>query len=144
MITRRSAMMWEQTGGYRNRRRARQFLPFSDSTHTLVKMNKQHSIIGHKAKAGCSVGIRMLKDELATWKNYLLTQRCEDRNMHITRTALIHLVTRATNRVSEFPPPGFEPRTDSSSLTTQDLVSTSPGPPRTSFQQTSSHKRPKS
>ena len=41
----------------------------------------------------------MLKDELAAWKNYLLTQRCEDRNMHITRTALIHLVTRATNRV---------------------------------------------
>ena len=41
----------------------------------------------------------MLKDELATWKNYLLTQRCEDRNMHITRTALIHLVTRATNCV---------------------------------------------
>ena len=69
----------------------------------------------------------MLKDELATWKNYLLTQRCEDRNMHITRTALIHLVTRATNRVSEFPPPGFEPRTDYSSLTTQDLVNTSPG-----------------
>ena len=70
----------------------------------------------------------MLKDELATWKNYLLTQRCEDRNMHITRTALIHLVTRATNRVSEFPPPGFEPGTDSClSLTTQDLVNTSPG-----------------
>ena len=40
----------------------------------------------------------MLKDELAAWKNYLLTQRWEDRNMHINLTALIHLVTRATNR----------------------------------------------
>ena len=41
----------------------------------------------------------MLKDELAAWKDYLLTQRWEDRNMHINLTALIHLVTRATNRV---------------------------------------------
>ncbi len=41
----------------------------------------------------------MLKDELAAWKNYILTQRWEDRNMHINLTALIHLVTRATNRV---------------------------------------------
>ena len=41
----------------------------------------------------------MLKDELEAWKNYLLTQRWEDRNMHINLTALIYLVTRATNRV---------------------------------------------
>jgi hypothetical protein len=41
----------------------------------------------------------MLKDDLAAWKNYLLTQRWEDRNMHIHLTGLIHLVTRATNRV---------------------------------------------
>ena len=71
----------------------------------------------------------MLKDDLAIWKNYLLTQGWDDRNMHLHLTGSIHLVTRATNRVSEFPPPGFEPRTDSSSLTTQDLVNTSPGGP---------------
>ena len=41
----------------------------------------------------------MLKGHLAAWKNYLLTQRWEDRNMHIHLTGLIHLVTRATNRV---------------------------------------------
>ena len=39
------------------------------------------------------------KDKLAAWKNYLLTQTWEDRNMHINLTALIYLVTRATNRV---------------------------------------------
>ena len=38
----------------------------------------------------------MLKDDLAAWKNYLLTQRWEDRNMHIHLTGLTHLVT---NRV---------------------------------------------
>ena len=41
----------------------------------------------------------MLKDDLAAWKNYLLTQRWEDRNTHIKLTGLTHLVTRATNRV---------------------------------------------
>ena len=42
----------------------------------------------------------MLKDISAAWKNYLLTQRWEDRNTHIKLTGSIHLVTRATNRVS--------------------------------------------
>ena len=41
----------------------------------------------------------MLKDISAAWKNYLLTQRWEDRNTHIKLTGLMHLVTRATNRV---------------------------------------------
>ena len=73
MTTRRSAMMWEETGGYRNRRRARQFLPFSDSTQTLVKMNEQHAIAGYEATAGCLVRISMVKDDLSAWENYLLT-----------------------------------------------------------------------
>ena len=105
-------MILEETWGYRNRCRARQFLSFSDSTHTLVKMNKYHAVTSHEAEVGCTVRISKLKDISAAWENYLLTQRCEDRNMHITGTALIHFVTRATNCVSEFPPPGFEPRTD--------------------------------
>ena len=99
MTTRILAMTLEQTRGYRNRCRARQFLPFSDSTHTLVKMNKQHAVIGHEAEVGCSVRIIMLKDISAAWKNYLLTQRWEDKNTHIKLTGLMHLVTRATNRV---------------------------------------------
>ena len=92
-------MILEQTRGYRNRCRARQFLSFSDSTHTLVKMNKYHAVIGHEVKVGCSVRISMPRNVSAAWKNYLLTQRWEDRNTHIYLTGLIHLVTRATNRV---------------------------------------------
>ena len=53
---------------------------------------------------GCSVRISMLKDISAAWKNYLLTQRWEDRNMHINLTGLLYLVTSATNRV----PAGFD------------------------------------
>ena len=92
-------MILEETWGYRNRCRACQFLPFSDSTQTLVKMSEQHAIKGYEAEVGCTARISKLKDELATWKNYLLTQRWEIKDMHITRTALIYLVTRATNRV---------------------------------------------
>ena len=92
-------MALEQTGGYRNRCRARQFLSFSDSTHTLDTISEQHAVIGHEAMVGCSVRISMPKDVLIAWKNYLLTQRWEDRNTHIKLTGLIHLVTRATNRV---------------------------------------------
>ena len=61
-------------------------------------MNKQHAITGYEAEVGCTARISKLKDELATWKNYLLTQRWEIKDMHITRTALIYLITRATNR----------------------------------------------
>ena len=104
MINRRLAMIWEQTRGHRNRCRARQFLPFSDSTHTLVKINKQHAVIGHEAMMGCLVRISMPRDVLTAWKNYLLTQTWEDKNTHINLTGLTHLVTRATNRV----PAGFD------------------------------------
>ena len=62
-------------------------------------MSEQHAITGYEAEVGCTARISKLKDELATWKNYLLTQRWEIKDMHITRTALIYLVTRATNRV---------------------------------------------
>ena len=92
-------MILEETWGYRNRCRARQFLSFSDSTHTLVKMNKYHAVTSYEAEVGCTVRTSKLKDSSAAWKNYLLTQGWEDRNTHIKLTGLTHLVTRATNRV---------------------------------------------
>ena len=104
MTTCRSAMTLEQTGGYRNRCRARQFLSFSDSTHTLDTRSKQHAFICYEALVGCEVRISMPRNVSTTWKNYLLTQRWEDRNTHIYLTGLTHLVTRATNRV----PAGFD------------------------------------
>ena len=99
MTTCRSAMILEQTGGYKNRCSARQFLPFSDSTHTLDTRSKQHAFICYEALVGCEVRISMPRNVSTTWKNYLLTQRWEDRNTHIYLTGLIHLVTRATYRV---------------------------------------------
>ena len=48
---------------------------------------------------GCEVRISMPRIVSTAWKNYLLTQRWEDRNTHIYLTGLIHLVTRATYRV---------------------------------------------
>ena len=104
MITCRSAMILEQTGGYRNRCRARQFLSFSDSTHTLDTRSIQHAFIGHEAMVGCLVRISMPRDVLTAWKNYLLTQTWEDKNTHINLTGLTHLLTQATNRV----PAGFD------------------------------------
>ena len=104
MTTRRLATTLEQTKGYRNRCRARQFLSFSDSTHTLDTRSIQHAFIGHEAMVGCLVRISMPKDVLPAWKIYLLTQRWEDKNTHINLTGLTHLVTKATNRV----PTGFD------------------------------------
>ena len=104
MTTCRSAMILEQTRGYRIRCRARQFLSFSGSTHTLVTISKQHAVIGHEAMVGCLVRINMPRDVLTAWKNYLLTQTWEDKNTHINLTGLTHLVTKATNRV----PAGFD------------------------------------
>ena len=104
MTTCRSAMILEQTGGFKNRCRARHFLSFSDSTHTLDTRSIQHAFIGHEAMVGCLVRISMPRDVLTAWKNYLLTQTWEDRNTHINLTGLAHLVTRATNRV----PAGFD------------------------------------
>ena len=104
MTTCRSAMILEQTGGFRNRCRARQFLSFSDSTHTLDTRSIHHAFIGHEAMVGCLVRISMPNDVLPAWKIYLLTQRWEDKNTHINLTGLTHLVTKATNRV----PAGFD------------------------------------
>ena len=42
----------------------------------------------------------------------LTIQRQKNKDMHITRTALIHLVTSKHATYLEFPPPGFEPGTD--------------------------------
>ncbi len=92
-------MILEQTGGYRDRCRARQFLSFSDSPHTLDTRSKQHAFICHEAMVVCEVRISMPRDVLTAWKNYLLTQTWEDKNTHIYLTGLTHLVTRATNRV---------------------------------------------
>ena len=52
----------------------------------------------------------------------LTIQRQKSKDMHITRTALIHLVTSKHATYLEFPPPGFEPRPDSWSFITKDLV----------------------
>ena len=103
MTTCRSAMILEQTGGFKNRCRARQFLSFSDSTHTLDTRSIQHAFIGHEAMVGCLVRISMPKDVLPSWKIYLLTQRWENKNTHINLTGLTHLVSSEPSRWPLFP-----------------------------------------
>ena len=94
MTTCRSAMTLEQTGGYRDRCRARQFLSFSDSPHTLDTRSKQHAFICHEAMVVCEVRISMPRDVLAAWKNYLLTQRSEKESKDIMMTAFKNGIIR--------------------------------------------------
>jgi hypothetical protein len=94
MTTCRSAMILEQTGGYKNRCRARQFLSFSDSTHTLDTRSKQHAFICHEAMVVCEVRISMPRDVLTAWKNYLLTQRSEKESKDIMMTAFKNGIIR--------------------------------------------------
>ena len=73
----------------------------------------------------------MLKDISAAWKNYLLTQRWEDRNTHIKLTGLTHLVTRATNRVPAGSDTGYLKEAEEpleSVLDSSCLLYTSPSP----------------
>jgi len=58
-------------------------------------MNEQHAITGYEATAGCLVRSSMVKDDLSTWENYLLTQRSDTRARHTLVTAIKNITFTA-------------------------------------------------
>ena len=115
--------------------RPRPHLPLSGSTHTSVRRIEQHAGRHSNVRLGRLVSISTRKHKaMICEKIDLRIQRWEVKDMHITRTALIYLVTSKHATYLEFPPPGFEPGTDFTLLQRRNQLVTSSQGTTLSFQ----------